>query len=65
MVDVAKSEAFRNFTILNNAFLILIKLDKSTVQSVQRKQIKLSFSDRWKITINLIGIESICFDWLF
>ena len=46
MVDVAKSEAFRNFTILNNAFLILIKLDKSTVQSVQRKQIKLSFFDR-------------------
>ena len=62
MVDVAKSEAFRNFTILNNASLILIKLDKSTVQSVQRKQIKLSFFDRRKITINLIGIESICFD---
>ena len=62
MMDVAKSEAFRNFTILNNAFLFLIKLDKSAVQSVQRKQIKLSFFDQWKITINLIGVESICFD---
>ena len=46
MVDVAKSEAFRNFTILNNVFLFLIKLDKSAVQSVQRKQIKLSFFDQ-------------------
>ena len=62
MMNVAKSEAFRNFTILNNAFLFLIKLDKSAVQSVQRKQIKLSFFDQWKITINLIGIKSICFD---
>ena len=62
MMNVAKSEAFRNFTILKNAFLFLIKLDKSAVQSVQRKQIKLSFFDQWKITINLIGIKSICFD---
>ena len=36
MMDIAKSETFKNFTILNKALLFLIKLSKTAVQSVLR-----------------------------
>ena len=34
MMDIAKSETFKNFIILNKALLFLIKLSKTAVQSV-------------------------------
>ena len=34
MVDIAKSETFKNFICLNKALLFLIKLIKTAVQSV-------------------------------
>ena len=33
-MDIAKSETFKNFIILNKALLFLIKLSKTAVQSV-------------------------------
>ena len=36
MMDIAKSETFKNFIILNKALLFLIKLSKSVVQSVPK-----------------------------
>ena len=35
MMNVAKSETFKNFTILDKALLFLIKLNKPAVQSVR------------------------------
>ena len=34
-MDIAKSEIFRNFTILNKVLLFSIKLNKTAVQSVR------------------------------
>ena len=34
--DVANSETFRNFSILNKALMFLINLNKTVVQSAQR-----------------------------
>ena len=34
MMDIAKSETFKNITVLNKALLFLIKLNKTAVQSV-------------------------------
>ena len=34
MMDIAKSETFKNFIILNKTLLFLIKLSKTAVQSV-------------------------------
>ena len=34
MMDIAKSETFKNLTILNKALLFLIKLNKTAVQAV-------------------------------
>ena len=34
MMDIAKSEAFKYFTILNMALLFLIKVNKTAVQSI-------------------------------
>ena len=36
MMDIAKSETFKNFIILNKALLFLIKLSKTAVQSVPK-----------------------------
>ena len=36
MMDVAKSETFRNFTILNKTLLYLININKTPVQSVPK-----------------------------
>ena len=36
MMDIAKSETFKNFIILNKALLFLIKLRKTAVQSVPK-----------------------------
>ena len=36
MMDIAKSETFKNFIILNEALLFLIKLSKTAVQSVPK-----------------------------
>ena len=36
MMDIAKSETFKNFTILNKALLFLIELNKTAVQSVPK-----------------------------
>ena len=33
MMDIAKSETFKNLTFLNKALLFLIKLNKTAVQS--------------------------------
>ena len=33
-MDIAKSETFKNFIILNEALLFIIKLSKTAVQSV-------------------------------
>ena len=35
-MDIAKSETFKNFIILNKALLFLIKLSKTAVQSVPK-----------------------------
>ena len=35
-MDVAESKSLRNFAILNNAFLFLIKLNKTIMQSVPK-----------------------------
>ena len=35
-MDIAKSETFKKFTILNKALLFLIKLNKTAVQSVPK-----------------------------
>ena len=37
MMDIAKSETFKKFIILNKALLFLIKLSKIAVQSVPKK----------------------------
>ena len=36
MMDIAKSETFKNFIILNRALMFLIKLSKTAVQSVPK-----------------------------
>ena len=36
MMDIAKSETFKNFIILNKALLFLIKSSKTAVQSVPK-----------------------------
>ena len=36
MVDIAKSETFKNLIILNKALLFLIKLNKTAVRSVTK-----------------------------
>ena len=38
MMDIAKSETFKNFTILNKALLSLIKLNKTVVLSVPKNK---------------------------
>ena len=40
-MDIAKSEAFKNFTILNMASLFLIELNKTAVQSVPKCNLRL------------------------
>ena len=35
-MDIAKSETFKNFNILNKALLFLIKLNKTAAQSVPK-----------------------------
>ena len=42
MMDIAKSETFKNFTVLNKALLFLIKLNKTAVQSVPKIAILLA-----------------------
>ena len=46
MLDVAKSEKFRNFTVLNKALFFFIKLDKTAVHSVAMILIVISFYSR-------------------
>ena len=36
MMDVAESEMFKNFTVLNKDFLFLINLNKTAVQSIPK-----------------------------
>ena len=38
-MDIAKSATFRHFTILNKPLLILIKLNKNAMQSLQKIKI--------------------------
>ena len=47
-MDVAKSETFRNFTILEKALLFLIKFNKTAVQSVPQSK-------------NVIYLQRLCF----
>ena len=39
MMDIAKSETFKNFIILNKALLFLIKITKTTSQIYQGRQL--------------------------
>ena len=38
MMDIAKFETFKSFTILNKVLLFLIKLNETAVQSVPKKK---------------------------
>ena len=44
MIDIAKFETFRNFTILNKALLFLIKLNKTAVQSISIYRLLLNLT---------------------
>ena len=74
MMDIAKSETFKNFIILNKALLFLIKLSKTAVQSLKlftsqkrpMTSLKLSISQKifrfWKaISENLKNWEKFCY----
>ena len=41
MMNVAESKTFKSFTVLNKTLLLLIKLNKTAVQSVPKLGIKL------------------------
>ena len=51
MMDIAKSETFKNFIILNKALLFLIKLSKTAVQSVPNNA-KKQHNDRASLLIH-------------
>ena len=46
-MDIAKSETFKNFIILNKALLFLIKLSKTAVQSVPKILIEINAFEIW------------------
>ena len=52
MMDIAKSETFKNFTILSKALLFLIKLNKTAVQSLSGGTI-ISL-DYYQVIINIL-----------
>ena len=43
MMDIAKSETFKYFTILSRALLLLIKVNKTAVQSVPKISLNFMF----------------------
>ena len=47
MMDKAKSETFKNFTVLNKALLFFIKLNKTAVQSVPKIEGTVRFERRY------------------
>ena len=49
-MDVAESETFKSFTVLNKALLFLIKLNKTAVQSVPNLKIAFLFSSGFQIS---------------
>ena len=49
MMDIAKSETFKNFIILNKALLFLIKLSKTAVQSVPKFVFVVNFIEFCKL----------------
>ena len=47
-MDIAKSETFKNFIVLNKALLFLIKLSKTAVQSVPKSLLVLIKKEDFK-----------------
>ena len=57
MMDIAKSETFKNFTILNKALLFSVKLNKTAVQLVAYRRITNHFfkiSCHWPLPQNYL-----------
>ena len=64
MMDIAKSETFENFTILNRALLFLVTLNKTAVQSLGGGSIILLHDDQ--VIMNILKEQwgLILNDWL-
>ena len=70
MMDIAKSETFTNFIILNKALLFLIKLSKTAVQSVPNilklfTAKNLLHHQKFKCELNFVFAKSLTFFVLF
>ena len=64
MMDVAKTETFRNFTILNKAFVILIKNQIVTRKKYIYFHIYFLASINWKWKIFGNSLQAMCEEFL-